>query len=217
MIHYKPTKKLFYGKWLYKVSYALPGASFVRHKAFDDLEEKINSIKSASHYYKKVIDNREELLTLTGFLKTLTIDSYDMRIETDIIDVYTNQESIFNTLVNTLPNKVRYAQKPDDPTGQALSDKKTILVKKYPQGRFKMRVYLKPHKMEDSDEKLRYISWIKGMPGISISEAVERWFYATNWNWDRRYVLVDDDKTLLLLRLKNSNVVGTVYNLVLQD
>ena len=187
MIHYKPTKKLFYGKWLYKVSYALPGASFVRHKAFDDLEEKINSIKSASHYYKKVIDNREELLTLTGFLKTLTIDSYDMRIETDIIDVYT------------------------------LSDKKTILVKKYPQGRFKMRVYLKPHKMEDSDEKLRYISWIKGMPGISISEAVERWFYATNWNWDRRYVLVDDDKTLLLLRLKNSNVVGTVYNLVLQD
>jgi hypothetical protein len=217
MIHYKPTKKLFYGKWLYKVSYALPGASFVRHKAFDDLEEKINNIKSLSHYHKKVSDNRKELLTLTGFLKTLTSDSYDMRTETDIIDVYTNQETIFNTLVNTLSNNIRYAQKPDDPTGQALSDKKTILVKKYPQGRFKMRVYLKPHKMEDSDEKLRYLSWIKGMSGISISEAVERWFYDTKWNWDRRYVLVDDDKTLLLLRLKNSNVVGTVYNLVLQD
>jgi hypothetical protein len=71
--------------------------------------------------------------------------------------------------------------------------------------------------MEDSDEKLRYLSWIKGVAGISISEAVEKWFYDTTWNWDRRYVLVDDDKTLLLLRLKNSNVVGTVYNLVLQD
>jgi hypothetical protein len=157
------------------------------------------------------------LLTLTGFLKTLSKVDYDLRIETDIVDVYTNQESIFNALITTLSDNIRYAQRPDDPSGKALADKKTILVKKYPQNQFKMRVYLKPHKMDEPNEKLKYLSWIKSLPGVSISQAVETWFYNTRWNWDRRYVLVDDEKTLLLLKLKNSNVVGSVYNLVLQD
>jgi hypothetical protein len=39
----------------------------------------------------------------------------------------------------------------------------------------------------------------------------------TDWNWDRRYVLVEDEGTLLLMKLKNSEVVGTVYNYVIVD
>jgi len=217
MIHYKPTKKLFYGKWLYKVSYNIPGCSFIRNRAFDDLEKNINNIKPTSNYHQRVIANRDDLLLLASFLHHLPQNSFDLRVETDIIDVYTDQETLFTQLVSTLVDRIRYAQKPDDPSGKTLSDKKTILVKKYPQDRFKMRVYLKPHKMIDPEEKLRYLGWIKTLPGVSISQAVEKWFYDTKWNWDRRYVLIDDDKTLLLLKLKNSDVVGTVYNLVLQD
>lgn len=217
MIQYKPTKKLFYGKWLYKVSYKIPGCSFIRHKLFNNLEENFNSIRVMSDYHRRVLANRDNLLLLVSTLKQLPSNEYDLRVETDIIDVYTNQELIFNTLLATLSDTIRYAQRPADPSGKALSDKKTILVKKYPQDRFKMRVYLKPHKMNDPAEKLKYLSWIKSLPGVSISEAVSTWFYDTKWNWDRRYVLVDDEKTLLLLKLKNSNVVGSVYNLVLED
>jgi hypothetical protein len=39
----------------------------------------------------------------------------------------------------------------------------------------------------------------------------------TDWNWDRRYVLVEDKNTLMLLRLRNSEVVGSVYEFVLSD
>lgn len=217
MIHYKPTKKLFYGKWRYKVSYTIPGCSFIRHKLFDNLEESINNLRAGNDYHRRVINNKDDLLLLTSSLKKLAKADFDLRVETDIVDVYTNQEAIFAMLVSTLPHKIRYAQKPDDKSEDFLTDNRTILVKKYPQNRFKMRVYLKPHKMEDPEEKLSYLSWLKNLPGVSISEAVEKWFYETRWNWDRRYILIDDDKTLLLLKLKNSSVIGTVYNLVLQQ
>lgn len=170
-----------------------------------------------SEYHRRVLANKDNLLALTAILDQFTRSDYDLRIETDIIDVYTNQEIVFNTLTASLTDNIRFAQKPDDPSGKTLSDKKTILVKKYPQDRFKMRVYLKPHKMDDPNEKLKYLSWLKSCHGVSISQAVETWFYNTKWNWDRRYVLIDDDKTLLLLKLKNATVIGSVYNLVLQE
>jgi len=217
MIQYKPTKKLFYGKWLYKVSYNVDGCSFIRHKSFDNIESAFLSLKPTNTYHKKILDNREELVHLTSELQKLPRDSFDLRVETNIIDVYTNDEAVFTRLIFLLPENIRFAQRPQDPTGQQLADKKTILVKKYPQDRFTMRVYLKPHKMSDIEEKENYLKWLKAVDGVSISEAVESWFYNTNWNWDRRYILVDQEKTLLMLKLKNSNVIGTVYNLVLQQ
>jgi hypothetical protein len=46
---------------------------------------------------------------------------------------------------------------------------------------------------------------------------VQKWFLKTDWNWDRRYVLVEDEGTLLMMKLRNSDVVGTVYNYVVTD
>jgi len=216
MIQYKPTKKLFYGKWLYKVSYNIDGCSYIRHKSFDGLERSIDQLMPNSTYNRKILGSKEELIRLTSNLKAIPRESYDIRVETNIIDVYTNDEAFFNSLILLLPGRIRYAQKPSTISEQQLTDKRTILVKKYPQDRFTMRVYLKPHKMELSD-KGPYIAWLKEINGVSISDAVQQWFITTHWNWDRRYILVDNEKTLLFLKLKNSSVIGTVYNLVLQD
>jgi len=212
MIQYKPTKKLFYGKWLYKVSYNIDGCSFIRHKSFDGIDNTIEKLVPNSTYNRKIINSKDDLVHLTGLLKKVPGNSYDIRIETNIIDVYTSDEAFFNTMLCLLPEKIRFAQKPE----QQLSDKHTILVKKYPQDKFTMRVYMKPHKM-DVSEKPQYIKWLKSVNGVSISDAVSQWFITTHWNWDRRYILVDSEKTLLMLKLKNSNVVGTVYNLIIQD
>jgi len=212
MIQYKPTKKLFYGKWLYKVSYNIDGCSFIRYKSFDDVENTIEKLVPNSAYNRKIINSKDDLVHLTGLLKKVPRNSYDIRVETNIIDVYTSDEAFFNTMLCLLPGKIRFAQKPE----QQLSDKHIILVKKYPQDKFTMRVYMKPHKM-DVSEKPQYIKWLKSVNGVSISDAVSQWFLVTGWNWDRRYILVDSEKTLLMLKLKNSNVIGTVYNLVIQD
>jgi len=62
------------------------------------------------------------------------------------------------------------------------------------------------------------LSWVESQNGkITISTALKEWFISTNWNWDRRYVLVEDEKTLLMLKLKNSDAVGSIYDYVISD
>jgi hypothetical protein len=70
----------------------------------------------------------------------------------------------------------------------------------------------------DKDEKERFISWVKNQNSkIRLTNSVIKWFINTDWNWDRRYVLVEDEATLLMLKLRNSSVVGRVYNYVISD
>jgi hypothetical protein len=62
------------------------------------------------------------------------------------------------------------------------------------------------------------LDWVESQNGkITISPALKDWFISTNWNWDRRYVLVEDEKTLLMLKLKNSDAVGSIYDYVISD
>ena len=66
--------------------------------------------------------------------------------------------------------------------------------------------------------KKRYIDWLKTqMPRVTCTSAVEKWFLATDWNWDRRYILVEDDQTMLMMKLRNAEVVGKIYNFVISD
>ena len=77
-------------------------------------------------------------------------------------------------------------------------------------------MFLLPHKLRnDKEEKKRYAEWIKNQQGkIKITLAVENWFHKTDWNWDPRYVLVDEESTLLMLKLRNPELVGRVYRFV---
>jgi hypothetical protein len=68
------------------------------------------------------------------------------------------------------------------------------------------------------EDKNKYIDWIKTQdPRITCTPALEKWFINTDWNWDRRYVLVEDEATVLMMKLRNTEVVGTVYKFVISD
>jgi hypothetical protein len=76
-----------------------------------------------------------------------------------------------------------------------------------------------PHKMaKDREGKQKYLAWLKSQaPRITCTPAIERWFLTTDWNWDRRYVLVEDESTLLMMKLRGADVVGRVYNFIVCD
>jgi type I restriction-modification system DNA methylase subunit len=69
----------------------------------------------------------------------------------------------------------------------------------------------------DKEGKAEYLSWLDKQKNVLISEAVKNWFMSTDWNWDRRYILVEDNKTLLFLHMRNADVLGKVYEYVLSD
>jgi hypothetical protein len=71
---------------------------------------------------------------------------------------------------------------------------------------------LKPHKILDPAEKQEYIKWMNTqVPRITFSEAIQDWIMYTRWSGDARYILVEDEQTLLMLRMRNQAIIGRIY------
>jgi len=219
----KKTKKKFYNKWLYKVTLNLSGAGIFRIYDLDTIADLClnNDVKK---YIPKWVEgdlnkNKSTIFDVVKFLKTYNSDDWTKRIERKNLDLYTNNSKFYNSIIKEFDYIVTQAFEPDEKYKDLLEATGTIVVKKLPHDRYRYRVYLLPHKMAgDIDAKLRFISWLKSQQlRITCTDAVERWYLATNWNWDRRYVLVEDEQTLMMLKLRGGDVVGKVYNYQVYD
>ncbi len=196
----KQTKRKFYNKWLYKISLELGGASILRSYS---LEESIaKTSKSDVKIVASILSNYDPAL-------------YSKRVESSILDVYTNNKEIFDVLYNRCHNLVRLAYAPNN---NVTIDSNTIIAKKLPHDRYRFKVFLQPHNIVSIDEKEQYLNWLETQkPRINITDTVKTWFHETRWNWDRRYMYVEDEQTLLLIKLRKPEAIGTVYSYTIAD
>jgi len=219
----KQTTRKFYGKWLYKASFTIEGCALLRTKNLDEVEEFcLGPDPDTNHFSfkQRAWHNKDVILPFVQFLKKYTSDVYSLRIESGLIEVYTNDNSFYDLISTSFEYILRHRLEPSTSSIDLLnSNQNYITVDKLPKGRYNYRVYLLPHKMKgDKEGKQRYLDWLKKQDGkVTCTPAVENWFLNTDWNWDRRYVLVEDEATLLMLKLRNSEVVGRIYNFVISD
>ncbi|MEN6293834.1 MAG: hypothetical protein ABFD07_17690 [Methanobacterium sp.] len=198
----------------------LNGATAFRHYSVSTLQTMIeNRVFSSSWYVSKLSETQEHSLKIIDSLIQYDKTDYSIRVESDILDIYTNNKDLYDVLSNNLSDILRYRCEPSPLSATDLEDANVILTKKLPQDKYQFRMYLKPHKMAgDIDGKRRYLNWLKlQMPRVTCTESIESWFLRTDWNWDRRYILVEDDATLMLLQMRDPEVCGRVYKFVLHD
>ena len=220
----KLTNRKFYGKWLYKVSLSLDGCVMLRTYAVEDIPEMLNHYNEDESAYfvshRKAVANKEAIINLCEFLAAYSKDTYSLRIERSRLDIYTNDVDFYETLSIQCQLELVHRFQPSAANVEILKDSQnSITVDKLPKGKYQYRVYLLPHKMsKDREGKQRYLNWLKSQsPRITCTPAIERWFLVTDWNWDRRYVLVEDESTLLMMKLRGADVVGRVYNFIVCD
>ncbi len=215
------TSKKFYNKWLYKVTINLHSASMFRIYSLSEIRD-ICLNKSTTRLYGAKPKTEEEatyVLDLVNYLETLDPKSWSKRSEWHNIDFYTNDQYMYDDLSINFKDIVIHRSEPSSANIDTLDQNKVIVTTKLPHNKYNYRVYLNPHKLKgDTDSKKKYLDWlIAQAPRITCTDAVQRWFLKTDWNWDRRYVLVEDEGTLLMLKLRNPEVVGSVYNYVISD
>jgi len=197
------TKRKFYNKWSYKISLQIKHCAKLRTKS---LEEIIQN------------DTDGILVKFCNHIIIFSKQDYATRIERDVLDFYTNSNDIFNSTVEKFSAIVKRISTPHPGTENLLEDAKSIICNKLPHGKYRFKVFLQPHKFSSLEDKTRYLGWLDTQyPRIGISEKVKAWFMVTNWNWDRRYIWVEDSATLLLLKMRNVEAIGSTYNYVLSD
>jgi hypothetical protein len=197
-LKHRTTKHKFYNKWDYKISFHAKGMNYLRFMPFREIP--------TNHPNKELIDS------LHNTLKNLDKNHYGKRIESSILDLYFNDEDLYNSFYNQYRDKISVCFSPAEGTKSIMANGKTILAKKLPHSRYKFKVFLRPYKIKSIDEKVKYINWLTTQkPKIQISPRVKSWFLLTSWNWDRRYMYVEDEQMLLMLKLRNAEVIGSTY------
>lgn len=223
MIKPRYTRRKFYGKWLYKITVTVPGVSIFRSKSVSDIMLFCVSDQPDEPYSystkDKAYKNRKDILCLAELLNNWDNETWSKRIESNVMDIYTNDLEKYTEAGQRLSGLIIQKFEPNLNSIKDLNTSTNVIVKKYPHKRYKHKVYLLPHKMDrDRAVRQQYLDWLESQsPRILISDAVKIWFIKTYWNWDRRYVLVEDQQTLLMLKLRSSDVAGKVYDYVLAD
>jgi hypothetical protein len=210
----KISKKKFYNKFDYKITLAIDGCESLRYTSIVESRDFLISNLYPRLYISdrtklNILKNKDILLDLCSILIDSDPKDWQKRIEKGSIDIYAINETLIENIQKKLSDHVVGIFKPD----VLGTEPNTLRVKKLPNDRYKYRVYLLPHKLKnDTEGKRQYLEWVKNQSSrIKITECVEKWFYKTDWNWDPRYVLVDEESTLLMLKLRNPEVVGRVY------
>lgn len=224
MLKSKKTNKKFYKKWLYKISLRVEGAHVFRAFSPSQLRDIYDgrytgNVWIGSTLKETMLRNKDLILKLVDFLKDKDPAAWSKRVERNCLDLYTNDAVMFNELSASFSKETIHRFEPLEGTIADLENSRNIICKKLPHNRYRYRVYLRPHVIAYNQEvKQQFIDWVKSQcPRITWSADLEDWFRRINYNWDRRYILVEDEQTLLMLKLKNSEVLGTIYNFVVID
>ena len=176
----------------------------------------VYNIENTAYPFLTPKPDKESIINLHEFLDKLNANEFVKRIERNNIDIYVNDRNIFEDLCLQFSDIITLTVSPSN--DDAIPSGKTILSNKFPHDRYRYKVFLKPHKIRDAEDKIKYLKWIDSQGDkIRISDAVKQWFLVTNWNWDRRYMYVDDETTLLMLKLRNSEALGSVYSYEIID
>ena len=214
----KTSKKKFYNKYDYKVTLFIEGCESLRYSSTKDSKEFLENGSLPKFYVSeyrklKVMENKETLITLCGLLLNYDSDSWQKRIERNHIDIYSKGSELIEEIKSVFPENVTAVFEPSDDPAEPF----TLKVKKLPNDIYNYRVFLLPHKLRNSpEEKQKYISWIESQKKkIKMSDSVKNWFIKTDWNWDPRYILVDEESTLLMLKLRNPELVGRTYKFII--
>jgi hypothetical protein len=213
------TNRRFYNKWLYKVTLNIPGVAIFRQNSLEKIPLlNFDGQKHTHSTMARASLHRQELIALSSFLLEWDKELWSKRIEYSAIDIYTNDKTMYTDLFLTFEEMACARSEPNEKDLDLLENTGSIIVKKLPHNRYAYKAFLLPHKIKDRKDKKEYVDWIVGQNDrILISNVVKEWFIKTDWNWDRRYVLIEDSQTLLMLKLRNPEALGRIYDYVIND
>jgi hypothetical protein len=222
VIQPKFIRKKFYNKWSYKLSLRLKGAGIFRYNDYAHVKALMISPTDTFKLYKleqKALDNKEDVYKVADFLSKHPKESLALRIEGSTLDIYTNDSEIFELGSKEFALITWKRYQPDPQTAHLLTSERKIIGKKLAHSKYQYKVYLTPHKLTVGDAtRKNFVDFIhQNTDKVLMSSAVEDWFLRTHWNWDRRYIYVDNEQTLLMLKLKCSEALGSVYEYLIID
>lgn len=211
----KKTNKLFYDRYVNKISIYYDLAEDFRNSEIENLQITFDSYKltlenskgepvNIGRWHKRPLtqDNLAVGIRLVDILRANP--DFSIRVEGRILSIYSNDDSVIDSISKISGVSIRYMSMPANSKIKdfLLKNPKKIISKEYTH---KYKVTVNP--LRDQEENFR--EWAKKLPKIKLnSKSLRR---------SDGYFYVEDEKTLGLCRLFLSNRIRRIDELVRED
>jgi hypothetical protein len=209
----KQTNKLFHDKYVYKICVNTTVAYYFREKLLEKIKltlqlKEIDFANSDRVYFKvgglyskthATLDDYRLGLEIVNILENSP--NYKLRIEGRFLSIYTNDETLIDSISNLSSLHIRDIWKPIDDKSKEflLTGPRAIIRKNYTH---KYKVSIKG--LRNEAENFR--DWAKKLPKIKLT--------GNSYRWGDGYFYVEDLKTLSICRLFLGDKVTKVEELV---
>jgi hypothetical protein len=218
----QPTNRKFYNKWFNKLSFHLPGGRMLSFHSTSDLINFITFPDKVTGRWQKVsvanmVSAKQDWLKFIFLLNTIPSGGFQKRSESDVINIYTNDENFIKSAKQDLGHRLVEIFEPTEESMKLLdTEEKILIVKKLPYNKFNFRVIIKPHRLNQLQRE-QFIQFLDNSPGIGLQDSVRNFIRTNEMNWDRRYIYVDTEKTLTMLKIACADAVSTIHRYVIND
>lgn len=202
----RPTTKLFYNKWCYKIS------------LFDDNIKRIgNNLR-----FGQVIIRQGEKNTLNVLIsKYYFRDDLKFRFEGRDCQIYLSDEKLYQEIVTELNQWIYEVHEPENiEERQFLFDnKRKILCSKLPKGKFNFKITLKNNVKWSVEDKKNFRNWLLASykEKISISGCSDRWLKNEQRYVQDPFFYVQDEGICSMIGLYISDKIKKIEQFILKD
>lgn len=202
----KVTKKLFNGKYQYKLVLVCAGSNWFRGGDWSGTLDNLKKItlKADSRHNNNSIKTQEDL-DYAFKLQSQLKKSQDLivRVETPWISVYTNNKTTIDSLIKLDSTKVKYVCVP--PANNALTEGVVIL----PKINFDFKVTLG----KTDSAQLAFIEWAENSSKVKLTKSC-RHELMRDRSWGGTYFYITGEKNLLLAKMHLGGSINKIERII---
>lgn len=213
MSQYKETKKLYHGKYQYKIVLICPGVSAFRGNNLDQTFVKLSNLSIhpntdtlySHRLYSSIVRQQSEIVYLFDLYDCFTkMIDYTVRVESPWLSVYSNNEDDIESLKSINENRVKVIYRP------LISLNKGEIVSSLP---YDYKVTIKSQR-ENQDS---FVDWAKQFDTIRLTYTCAD--ILTNGRvWPiESYFYVRGEKTLTMAKLHLGGLIQRIEKIVSHD
>jgi len=207
------TKKLFYGKWPYKIATYCQGSHKLKH-----YKNEPNILSTFTVIQGLNQGQRQRLLDFFKRINSLSNENIAVRSESGHYNIFVDNRDLFNKIVKIMYPFISSTTEPenDDILEFLQQNNKINVVDSLPYGKFSVKVTFK--ELSDQD-KIVLLKLIKTLPTDHYSLSKTTFLYLNNEvRWMQNpFMYAKDDKTLSFLALIANNSIKKLERFVLKS
>lgn len=199
----KETRSLFKNAYQYKIVLVCAGAHLIRYSSINDAIKKLQDpvyLASKMSTRIKTKESAEYSVKVLNFLKKM--ESYETRIESPLLTIYSNNEQDINKLSKINEDHVKYICRPPK-TG--ITEGFIIM----PKIDYDFRVTIGRSKQP----RLDFIEWADKTGKVKLTKSCRR-DLTKDTSWGGTHFYISGDKNLLVARIMLGNVISKVEKIV---